>query len=97
MILQGSDGKMTYHMEQMNIRTRSKELGQKTGYIEHTMSSPKGQTLERRIAFPERLWEVVNDTYDLVNWGTHGDTIVAEADRFESEVRFWVLLIKVSI
>ncbi len=80
---------MTYHMEQTKIGTQSMSSSQavhQSEYLEHPISSPGGLVIDRRITFPERLWEVVNDDYDLVNWGPSGETIIAEGGKFENEV-----------
>ena len=41
---------------------------------------------ERRITFPERLWECVNDPSDLIRWSHKGDSVIVDEERFEKEV-----------
>ena len=41
---------------------------------------------ERRVLFPERLWECVNDPTDLIKWSPTGDSVIVDAGRFENEV-----------
>lgn len=39
------------------------------------------------LSFPRKLWAIVeNDAFGSVRWGSEGDTMVIEADLFQSEV-----------
>ena len=71
-------------MESMALKNNSvkKLLTPEVG--EPISISPK--TTERRITFPERLWECVNDATDLVKWSPKGDSVLVEEERFEKEV-----------
>ena len=86
----GSSEEMTYHMESMALKNNSvkKLLTPEVG--EPISISPK--TTERRITFPERLWECVNDATDLVKWSPKGNSVLVEEERFEKEVYIAIMI-----
>ena len=77
---------MTYHMENMaSKKLATPELGE--------VDSLAPRVTERRVLFPERLWECVNDPTDMIKWSPTGDSVIVDAGRFENEVSLQVKIL----
>jgi len=42
--------------------------------------------METLLRFPEKFWEVVNDTNDLLYWGEDGTSIIVDDKKYEEEI-----------